>query len=134
MLLLLNVKTFERFVKMKHLLLATAILPGVFYLILAFTNNIIIVLAAILIITNSKIIRKPILADYINKHIESHNRATVLSSISLIERMMIFLLYPIIGLLADFNLTCTLVFLGIATIAFGIITKLEEHHLKAAER
>jgi len=65
----------------------------------------------------------------LNKYIESHNRATVLSSISMMSKLSRAIAYPIIGLLVEQSLTMTLVILGFALIIVSLISKVEEEHL-----
>jgi len=76
-----------------------------------------------------KILRAPILSDFMNKHIDSKNRATVLSSVSLVERIVVTILYPIIGFLADVSLNYALMFLGVLALIFTFITRIEEGYL-----
>ena len=77
-----------------------------------------------------KILRAPILSDFMNKHIDSKNRATVLSSVSLVERIVVTILYPIVGFLADVSLNYALMFLGMLALIFTFITRIEEAYLK----
>ena len=74
--------------------------------------------------------RSPILSDFMNKHIESRNRATVLSGVSMLEKIIVMILYPIIGLLADFSLWATFLFLGIATLIFSLMNRIESEHIE----
>ncbi len=78
-------------------------------------------------------VRVPVLNEYINRHIESENRATVISSVSLLERSITFLLYPVVGLLADASLDYALWFLGGVAILFATATRLTDRHLEVPE-
>jgi hypothetical protein len=49
--------------------------------------------------------------------------------VSLLERLVTFLLYPVIGLLADVSIDYTLFLLGILCAAFDIVTTLRDVHL-----
>jgi Kef-type K+ transport system membrane component KefB len=71
----------------------------------------------------------PILSAFINQRIESENRATVISSVSLLERFLTFLLYPVIGFLADVSIDHALFLLGILCAVFAIATTLRDVHL-----
>ena len=51
-----------------------------------------------------------------NERIGDANRATVLSGISMIERVLIAILYPIIGVVADLSLPAVMLALGALTI------------------
>jgi len=65
-----------------------------------------------------------------NRHIESENRATVLSAVSLLERIILAMMYPVVGMLADYGLSYALIFLGALALIFAIVTRVEESHLK----
>jgi MFS family permease len=130
MLLLLNIKRIEKIFGMKNTLLYSAILPGLFFIGLFFFRNIYFVLIAIFIITGLKIMRSPVLSDFMNRHIESRNRATVLSGVSMLEKIIVMILYPIVGLLADFSLWYTFLFLGIATLIFSLMNRIEAEHIE----
>ncbi|HOT47334.1 MAG TPA: hypothetical protein PLM53_04025 [Spirochaetota bacterium] len=67
----------------------------------------------------------PLLSDHMNRHIESGNRATVLSGVSMIERVIIMVMYPVTGLLADHSLAAAFLFLGTTGVAFSFIVKVE---------
>jgi len=123
-----NVKKMERFFNINTLLLYSALIPSFFLIGVAFVRNIFFVLLAIFLITGLRLFRRPVLEDFMNQHITSENRATVLSGISMIERAGILILYPIVGFLADLSLTYVLVFLGIITLIFSFVTKLEANH------
>ena len=127
-LLMSNVKKMERFFNINTLLLYSALIPSFFLIGVAFVRNIFFVLLAIFLITGLRLFRRPVLEDFMNQHITSENRATVLSGISMIERAGILILYPIVGFLADLSLTYVLVFLGTITLIFSFVTKLETNH------
>ncbi|MBI2133521.1 MFS transporter [Candidatus Woesearchaeota archaeon] len=130
MLLLLNIKRIENLFGMKNALFYSAILPGLFFIGLVFFRNVYFVLVAIFLITGLKIMRSPVLSDFMNRHIESRNRATVLSGVSMLEKIIVMILYPIVGLLADFSLWATFLFLGIATLIFSLMNRIESEHLE----
>jgi len=128
-LLLLNIKKLENKFGMKTILFHSALIPALLLLGLATIKNVYFVLIAILLIPGLKLLRAPILSDFMNKHIESRNRATVLSSVSLLERLMITILYPVVGLLADIKLNYALIFLGILALIFTFITRIEGEYI-----
>lgn len=130
MLLLLNIRKIEKLFGMKNTLFYSAILPGLFFIGLFFFRNIYFVLVAIFMITGLKIMRSPVLSDFMNRHIESRNRATVLSGVSMLEKIIVMILYPIVGLLADFSLWATFLFLGIATLIFSLMNRIESEHIE----
>ncbi len=128
-LLLWRIKDIEKTFGIEKMIFYSALIPGIFYSGLFFFKNVPFVLVAIFMITGLKIMRGPILYDFMNRHIQSRNRATVLSGVSMLEKIIITVIYPIIGLLADFSLYYTFLFLGIATIIFAFINKVEAEHL-----
>ncbi len=128
-LLLFNVKRLGSLFGMKNILFYSALIPSVLFVGLAMSKNVYFVLLSIFLISGLKILRSPILSDFMNKHIESRNRATVLSSVSLLEKIMIAILYPIVGLLADITLSHALVFLGVLALIFTFITRIEVSQL-----
>lgn len=127
-LLLFNVKRLENIFGMKNILFYSALLPSVLFIGLAISKNIYFVLSSIFLIAGSRL-RIPILSDFMNQHIESKNRATVLSSVSLIERIVIAILYPIVGYLTDISLNYVLIFLGMLALIFTFATRIKEAHL-----
>lgn len=134
LLLLLNIKRIEKWFGMKNTLFYSAILPGLFFIGLFFLRNVYFVLIAIFMITGLKMMRAPVLSDFMNKHIESRNRATVLSGVSMLEKTIVMILYPIIGLLADYSLWITFLLLGIATLIFSLMNRIESEHVEESPK
>lgn len=129
-ILLSNIKRLEKIFTVKQLLFFSAVLPGLLFIGIALSKQTIFVFVSIFLITGSKLLRRPILAGFMNRHIESQNRATVLSGISMFERATIFLLYPVVGLFADISLNTALLSLGVLTLVFAVITRLEAKHIR----
>jgi hypothetical protein len=71
----------------------------VFFVALGIVHQLWFVIPAFFLIVGCKMVRMPILSSFINQRIESENRATVISSVSLLERLVVFLLYPWSGFL-----------------------------------
>jgi MFS family permease len=128
MLLLLNLKRLESIFGMKRLIFLSALLPALFYLAVAFFRNIPMIFAAIFIVTGLRLLRAPVLTDFMNRYITSKNRATVLSGIAMLDRLVIALFYPVVGLLLDKSLTFVLLLLGVATLIFALTTRIGERH------
>ena len=99
--LLTYVGTLEKALGVRRLLLLTALLPGILFVALGCVHLLAFAIPALFLLVGCKMVRVPVLNDLINRRIESANRATVISSVSLLERSVTFLLYPIVGLLAD---------------------------------
>lgn len=129
LILLLNTNYLESKFGMKNLLFYSALIPGLLFVGLGIIKNVYFVLFAIFLVTGLKLLRAPILTDFMNKYIESKNRATILSSVSLLEKVIVALLYPVVGLLADIKLAYALIFLGVLALIFAFVTKIEGKHI-----
>ena len=112
------------------LLLLSALLPGMLFIALGFLRLPTFAIPALFILVGCKMVRAPVLNAFINRFIESENRATVISSVSLLERSITFLLYPVVGLLADVSLDYALWLLGGVCLAFAVTTRLSGRHLE----
>lgn len=128
-LLLMKLKWLEKKFGLLEIVFYTALLPGLLFIGVSLTNSLWLVVPAIFVIAGSKFLRAPILSDFMNRHIESRNRATVLSAAFMIEKAAIAIMYPIVGLLADVSLGYALAGLGVLSLAFAFVTKLEAEHL-----
>ena len=74
--------------------------------------------------------RKTLLSSYLNKHIDSKVRATVLSAVSMFSSLAMAVGDIFFGIAADANLTATLAFVGVAIIITTFIIRIEEKDLK----
>ena len=93
------------------LLLVTA-LPGVLYLVMAATLYPALLVFVFCTLYSSMSLKGPIFSGHLNKHIESKNRATVLSLISMFSGIYVALMGLLIGRVGDFSLTWAFVFMG----------------------
>jgi MFS family permease len=132
-ILLANVRILERTLGLRRLLFWSAAVPGILYLGAGFVRHVAFVVPAFLLLVGCKMVRAPILNDFINRHVESENRATVISSISLVERGMTFLLYPVVGWLADRSLDGVLWGLGALALVLAVATNLSEAQLEVVD-
>lgn len=130
MLLLLFMPAADRRIGIKNTLFLTSFIPGILYLLLSFIPGLIMAIIAIFGVTNLKIFRAPVLNALINDQIESSDRATVLSGVSMIERFSTTLLYPVAGLLTDVSLRMTFLIIGIITVIISLMLRIEENSLK----
>jgi MFS family permease len=130
-ILLANVSILEKAIGVRRLLLLTAFVPAILFIALGFMHLLAFAIPALFILVGCKMVRIPILNALINRHVESENRATVISSVSLLERFVTFLLYPVVGWLADLDrsLNYALWLLGGVCLAFAIGTRLSGRHL-----
>ncbi len=128
--LLTQVGCLEKLIGVRHLLLFSAVVPGVLFVVLGFVHFLAFAIPALFVLVGCKMVRIPVLNEFINRHIESENRATVISSVSLLERSVTFLLYPVVGLLADASLDYALWLLGGVCLVFTAATRLSDRHLE----
>lgn len=113
----------------KRLIFFSAVITGVLFIIGGLTTFIPAVLLVIIIGGGFGLSRQPLFVSYMNKHIPSPKRATVLSTISMLRRAVLVVVNPAVGLLVDWSLNYTLIILGAAAILFSFISKVEEEHL-----
>lgn len=118
----------KRFGTANTLLFSSGI-PGLLYLLVAFVPGVPAAMIAIFGVTMLKMFRRPMLSALMNTHIESRRRATVLSGVSMVERILTTVLYPVVGLLSDFSLTATFALLGALTLGFSLFLRVGEEHL-----
>ena len=130
MLLLLLAPVVERGLGIKNTLFMSSLIPGILYLLVSLIPGSAIAMIAIFGITNLKAFRAPVLAALMNKEIESSNRATILSGVSMIERIATTLLYPIAGILTDISLNTALFVIGIITVILSVTLRIEQAAIK----
>jgi len=130
MILLLFTPFAEKSIGIKNTLFLSSIIPGILYLSLAFISGPVMAFIAIFGITNMKLFRAPLLSALMNDRIESTNRATVLSGVSMIERISTTLLYPLAGILSDISLEKAFLVMGVITIVLSVLLRIEEETIK----
>ena len=113
----------------KGLIFWSALLIGVSYFLLGFITYLPIVILLFFVIVGFGGPREVLFKNYMNKHIKSDTRATVLSTVSMLEKLCFAVTYPIVGLLVEWSLNTTFVILGICVLFFAVISKVEEKHL-----
>lgn len=114
----------------KKYILFSSLLVGICYLTLAFSFNIYIAIACMLLIGGFGMTMKPLFYSYMNKYIESKHRATVLSAVSMSKSIVAAITNVIFGYLVDWNVKYTLLGISLITIFFALTSKLEDKHLK----
>lgn len=107
----------------------SAIITGASFIILGINKLPAIAIVFIIAISGFGLTRDALFRSYINKHIESHNRATVLSSISMIRKFAGAVVYPIIGFCLEWSLGYTLFAIGVLVIILAFVSRVEEKHL-----
>ncbi len=113
----------------KRVLFFSSAITGSMFVIGGVTNFLPLVLVSIIVGGGIGLSREPLLASYMNKHIPSEKRATVLSTINMVSRLPIAILSPLVGVMIDWSVSYTLVILGLLAIAFSFASRVEEKHL-----
>jgi len=76
--------------------------------------------------------RLDLLSAYMNKFIPSEQRATILSSISMLRRFLLVVLNPIVGFIADKSLVLALCLMGALSLGVFIFSPLKKEVLEAS--
>jgi MFS family permease len=107
----------------------TLLIPGIAFIASAFTINLTITIVLIFFIMGFWEIRGPLFSSYFNNHIPSSNRATILSTISMMQCILTALLNIVVGGMMDWSIRGTLITLGVCTIILAILSNIDEKHL-----
>ena len=112
-------------------LILSTLLPGLLYFGFALLSTGSLVVITFCLLLGSQSLRSPILSSQINQHISDHNRATVLSIISMFSGLYVSLIGLAIGWVADQSLTWALISMG-AFITLGTLFFSTKKENKAA--
>lgn len=130
---IISIKNFERIEKLlgskEKLLFLSAAIMGIMLIIGGLTTFVPAVLLAIIIGGGLGLSRGALFTSYMNKHIESAKRATVLSVVYTIGGIVGVAAKPVVGFMTEWSLNYTLIILGAAAIIFALVSKVEEEHL-----
>jgi cyanate permease len=113
----------------KKMLFLSSLITGLMFLIGGLTNLIPLIIIVILIGGGFGLTRRPLFASYINKHVPSSERATILSTISMLRRFLVAIINPIVGMLVDWSLNYTFILIGIIVLTSTFFSKVEEEYL-----
>jgi MFS family permease len=113
----------------RRYLLFSAVLPGVCFILLGINTNIPLAVILISLTGGFGLSRLVLFQSYMNKYIESHNRATVISTISMLGSLVSAIMYPLVGLMTDWSLDYSLIIIGSLIIICTIFSRVEERHL-----
>lgn len=120
----------EKFLHSKKAALSfSAIIAGIGFFLIAFTNNPFIVILGIVIAIGFGVSRIVFIRNYLNKHIETEKRATIISATSMMRQFILMIINPFFGLIAENFLIPVSIFLGIVAIGWSIITPIKEKYL-----
>jgi len=115
----------------RRYLIWSAVLPGLAFLMLPFATNPWAACALFIVIPAFGMSRSVLISNYMNKHIGSAQRATVLSTVGMGRQLMGMLVLPAVGLLTKLSLSWTFAALGAVVLACAWASSVEEDHLAA---
>lgn len=125
-----NFDVLERwFGSKKNYLLWSAIITGIAFILIGLFTYLPLTIFLLIIIAGFGLSRYVLFQNYMNKYIESHNRATVISTVSMIEQFARAILYLGMGFLVEWSLTGALIIVGILIIVSTFFSQVEEKHL-----
>ena len=125
---------FERILGVKKGVMLAVLLPGVFYFLLAVISHSIVSIILVVLAFGSMHIQKPIFLDYLNRHIESNIRATVLSLINVISGFYVAIMGLLIGFLADMSLNYSFIFMGSLIAVGALYIRIDESHVTIEDK
>lgn len=120
---------FEKIFGVKKGVFLAVILPGMFYFLLAFIFHPVVSIILVILAYSSMQIQKPIFSDYLNRHIGSKNRATVLSLINVVSGFYVAIIGLAIGFIADISLAYSFVFMGSIIALSAVFIRISESHV-----
>jgi len=113
----------------KRYLLWSALIAGICFVLLGL-NDIVAITVLLLVGIGAFGLSRPVLfQNYMNKHIESHNRATVISTVSMLRSFSCAVLYPVLGFMVEWSVRYSFMILGGLIIIFALLSRVKEEHL-----
>lgn len=107
-------------------LLLVSLLPGIGYILLSISSIPIIIPVFIMTYAVTDI-KNPLISSYQNANIESHNRATVLSLISMVSKFYVAAMGLIFGKIADYSISLSLLTIGVLIVIFSFVLKTHKY-------
>lgn len=114
----------------KGYLRASAMAVVISFLLVAMSPNIVTVSILVIVGGGFGLTRLPLMSSYMNKFIPSEQRATVLSSISMLRRFALVILNPFIGFAADHSLRLAALIVGVIPLAIFFFSPIEQEMLE----
>jgi len=119
----------KRFKNKRTFLIVYTLIPGISYILLATIVITPVSIILMIMIVGFGFTRNLIFVNGINNQMETDNRATVLSTISMLSCLSRGILYPIVGLLVMFALNFTFIFIGTVMITLTLLTRVKTEYL-----
>ncbi len=95
----------------KRLIILTGVITGVMFIILGSASVVPLAIFAITLAAGFGLSREPLFINYMNKYIPSDTRATIISNINMLRTLMLVIINPFVGMLADWSIQKTLLIL-----------------------
>ena len=113
----------------KKLLVTVNVVTGFAFIGLGFSVIPILGILMLFLIVGFGYTRGLIYINGINKQIESENRATVLSTINMFGSISRAILYPLIGIIVDWNLFIMFIIIGIMILILTAFSRVKSEYL-----
>lgn len=113
----------------RRLLRLFTIIPGIGFICMALIFFAPVSILLILLIVGFGFSRSIIFIKGINTQIETENRATVISAISMVASLLRTILYPLIGYVIEWNLSFGLIILGSVIILAALFSRIKSEDL-----
>lgn len=113
----------------KGYLVWSALIAGGAFILLGSIPYAPVTVLFLLVIAGFGLSRRVLLENYMNKHIESPIRATVISAVSMLGTLIMGVMYLLVGLLVEWSLNGTLIMIGAAIILCALLARTREEHL-----
>ncbi len=130
---LIILTNFERLEKIfgskKKYLFISAVISGIAFVFLGINIYVVPAVIAIAVAAGFGLTRFVLISNYMQKHIESHNRATVLSAVAMLKGIGMAISYPLVGLMVEWSVSYTVVVIGLAIVIFSLISRIKEADL-----
>ena len=125
-----NFAFFENLVGSKRrYLFLSAIIPGLGFIALAFTKTILVAIPILIVMGTFAFTRPFLFNHYMQKYIESHHRATVMSTINMVRALARGVVYVVLAGVFLWSHQAAFIIAGLGIIMFSLISKVEEDML-----
>jgi len=114
----------------KNFLKFGALATGTTFLLVAIIPNIFTIGLFLLMAGGFGLTRIELMSAYMNKFIPSEQRATILSSISMLKRFILIVLNPIVGFIANKSLVTALCLIGFLSLSVFVFSPLKKETLE----
>jgi MFS family permease len=114
----------------KKFLFFTAVIPLLSFIIASFFKSIWVGVIFYFTIRTLVWLREPIFSKFMNEHIESHNRATVLSSLSMIDSLFDVVIFLSAGFITNISVSYSFLFSAGLMLLALIFFRVKNEHIK----